>query len=520
MASSVAVRTEPAERVGVARGLSLRVAAIIAGAITLSIFLLRTAWVAEDAYISFRVIDNLLHGYGLRWNIAERVQVYTDPLFVFLLTIPTWISGNVYLSAVFVSFVLSIAAYYLIVRGAEVAGILIATTALLFSKSFMDFSISGLENPATHLAIAGFLYFYWRGRDPFRLSLMAALAATNRMDTVLFFAPALAAVYWENGWRVWRRVLLGWSPFLTWSAFSLFYYGFLLPNTAYAKLHTGIPSRDLLYQGTLYYLNAARNDSVTIVVIAAGLVVAFLVREWWLAAGVLLNLVYIVRVGGDFMSARFFSGALIVAVAVIARYWKLRPVFTVAAMVALAGIGMSIPYPTVTSARADYGRPWPVGEDGIADERAFYYPTCGLLQYRSGIPWPSISWVQTALQFQKDGMPVRSVGNIGIIGYFVGPTIHILDPMALGDAFLARLPIRKGPWRPGHYWRDIPKGYRASLNSGKNEVVDPQLHEYYNHLRPLIAGNLFSASRVKDILLMNVGYYDYLLPKEIGGANK
>ena len=37
----------------------------------------RTAAVTEDAFITFRVIDNALHGYGLVWNAGERVQPYT-----------------------------------------------------------------------------------------------------------------------------------------------------------------------------------------------------------------------------------------------------------------------------------------------------------------------------------------------------------------------------------------------------------------------------------------------------------
>lgn len=32
------------------------------------------AWVCDDAYISFRVVDNALHGYGLRWNVDERLR--------------------------------------------------------------------------------------------------------------------------------------------------------------------------------------------------------------------------------------------------------------------------------------------------------------------------------------------------------------------------------------------------------------------------------------------------------------
>ncbi|MEP6955348.1 MAG: hypothetical protein ABI883_00870, partial [Chthoniobacterales bacterium] len=42
---------------------------------TVALFLLllaiiiKLAWLGDDAYIAFRPLDNLLHGYGLRWNI-------------------------------------------------------------------------------------------------------------------------------------------------------------------------------------------------------------------------------------------------------------------------------------------------------------------------------------------------------------------------------------------------------------------------------------------------------------------
>ena len=46
-----------------------------------------TAWVTEDTFITFRAVDNFLAGYGPVWNVGERVQVYTHPLWYFLLVI-------------------------------------------------------------------------------------------------------------------------------------------------------------------------------------------------------------------------------------------------------------------------------------------------------------------------------------------------------------------------------------------------------------------------------------------------
>ena len=36
-----------------------------------------TAWLTEDAFITFRTVDNFINGYGLTWNTGERVQAYT-----------------------------------------------------------------------------------------------------------------------------------------------------------------------------------------------------------------------------------------------------------------------------------------------------------------------------------------------------------------------------------------------------------------------------------------------------------
>ena len=63
-------------------GLSSRLRVLVAAGLILAalVVILRSAWVCDDAYITFRVVDNLWHGYGLRWNISERVCVYTNPL--------------------------------------------------------------------------------------------------------------------------------------------------------------------------------------------------------------------------------------------------------------------------------------------------------------------------------------------------------------------------------------------------------------------------------------------------------
>jgi arabinofuranosyltransferase len=97
-----------------------------------------------------------------------------------------------------------------------------------------------------------------------------------------------------------------------------------------------------------------------------------------------------------------------------------------------------------------------------------------------------------------------------MVGYFGGPRVHIVDPPALGDALLARLPA--GPvWYPGHFDRRLPAGYMESLRVQGNLIEDAGVHEYYEHLREIIRGPVWSWRRFRTIAAMNLGRFESLL---------
>lgn len=296
---------------------------------------------------------------------------------------------------------------------------------------------------------------------------------------------------------------------MVWSAFSLFYYGFLFPNTAYAKLHTGIPTRDMIFQGIVYFLDHIGSDSTTVFVILLGLVVAWVARDRLLGLGIVLNLIYIVRVGGDFMLGRFLSAALFFSVALLARYWNPNRAAAIATIGLIAFLGMWIPSPTLKSTATPEVM---VDYLGLADERAVFYRSTGLLNYRRGAVWPDHGWSALGEHAKIVNERVIVFSNIGMFGYHAGPGIHIVDTAGLGDALLARLPIQPGPWRIGHYIRDLPPGYLQTLQTGRNVIADPKLHDFYDHLATVIGGKLWSFNRFKEIFLFNIGYYESLLP--------
>jgi len=117
--------------------------------------LIRTAWISDDAAITLRCVLNLLHGYGATFNIDERVQPYTHPLWFLLISALSVLIRNVFASTFVLSIAISIASLWLLLTRVARnfwAGVL-AASVLLLSKAYVDFSTSGLENPLAHVLI-------------------------------------------------------------------------------------------------------------------------------------------------------------------------------------------------------------------------------------------------------------------------------------------------------------------------------------------------------------------------------
>ena len=72
--------------------------------------LVQSAWLCDDAFISFRTADNFVHGYGLTWNVQERVQTYTNPLWLFLFSAVYFVTREPFYTGIFLSLAVSAAA--------------------------------------------------------------------------------------------------------------------------------------------------------------------------------------------------------------------------------------------------------------------------------------------------------------------------------------------------------------------------------------------------------------------------
>jgi arabinofuranosyltransferase len=486
---------------------------------------LQSAWLSDDAYITYRTVDNFVSGLGLRWNPIERVQAYTHPLWMFVISAGYVATGSLYWTALGASLACSLGAVFLLVtrlaRSPWSAAVAVLT--LTGSSAFVDYSTSGLENPLTHLlCVAFFARFLGRPFDARGLAwlgVLAGLAALNRLDSVLLFLPALGYALLRFGRpRGLAIVGLGFAPLLAWEVFSVVYYGFAFPNTAYAKLKLFLPRDALAMQGFHYLANSLRLDPLTGTAIAAGGVFAIWDRSregllvW---GGGLLYVAYVVFVGGDFMAGRMLAAPLLASVVLLARAEPLaRRAPAGVALAVILALGVAAPNPSfLGGSRGETAYEDLIDEYGIADERRYYEPFTGLRHYSMHGGIPDHPWMAEGEQARRSGQRLVLMQAAGFFGYAAGPAVHVVDPHGLSEPFLARLPPPALPdWRIGHFWRELPAGYWETLPGREPQIVDPGLAAYREALVLITRGELWSAARWAAIAGMALGRYESLLP--------
>jgi arabinofuranosyltransferase len=480
-----------------------------------AVVVLRTAWLGDDALITLRTVLNVTHGYGLTYNLTEHVQTFTHPLWLGLLTVAYAVVGNVFYAAFAVSIVVSMVVFGVVLRAARsVSQLWIAGGVLLTSRAFVDYSTSGLENPLT--ALVAIATLAWAARETRGRSWLTAVwlgvsaAYLTRPDAVLLVLPVAvwAAVQVRPRRAAALSVSLGLLPALLWTMFALVYYGFAFPNTAYAKLATDIHVSERVWQGLIYLLDSINRDPITLTAIGVALVVAAIERsrEAWLgAAGMVASLAYVVWIGGDFMSGRFLAAPVLVAVWLMVRAQRLpesewRPVLAVFVAAAIASPHLPLRSNSAFNASET--------QSGIVDERGVYFQTWSLVK-ADRLAFAEPEWPRWDGRTKPEAV-LDTCGLMGADGLAWGPRTYMLDECALADPLMARLPsVWKEEWRPGHFRRMIPDGYRESIEQDSNRLRDPGLAEYYSALRTIVRGTpLWSTERLGAIWRMNRGQFD------------
>jgi arabinofuranosyltransferase len=498
-------------------------------------FVARVAWLGtlnEDAFISYRCLENLMHGLGMTWLFDMRSQPYTHPLWM-LVHIPLRL---VIPDVKVVGFLISFACLGGVLwclhhrySGWRPGYSLVILTPLLLSKCFTEYSTSGLENPLAHLAAAlffvGFLGPQAVSFSMDQAAFLAAVAFLNRQDHALFYAIPIALMWIQRRQYLpdLKSLVIAALPVAAWFTFAVFYYGSALPDTYYAKLTAGIDKDLMAVQGLTCLARFIEADAPSFLVIVAAMIAAAVivatptfpiaVRQRFAAAAASLSLflAYSIYAGGDYMMGRFFSTPFLVAVVMLAESLILLCSVDASSAAPLKGIAAQLSSGRerllslgfvgaflVSLAMPDFvlGKPSKptIWKYGVLDLQAHDWN----YRLRSGLK--AGIWVEAGRQAARKSLSapaekayVQLGDSAGGNCFYSGPSYGIIDVYGLVDPLLCRLPAQS--YSPGHFFRAMPDGYEHARRTGDTSGMNPHLREYYEKVRFVKAGPLFAAPR-------------------------
>jgi arabinofuranosyltransferase len=478
-----------------ALGARLAAIALFAPVVLLAIAGWDRRWVSDDAFINLRVVDLLSQGHGPVFNVGEHVEAYTSTLWVGILwlgdaVLPIgleWVAVVLGLACSVAGLAMATVAAHGLLRERGHDGLPLPLGALVFVAlpPVWDFSTSGLETGlsfawlgASFLALVAVLR-----RGPRRLPLVALLLGLGplvRPDFAVFsiaFVVALFVVVRPARSQAIRLVAAAVALPLLYQLFRMGYFASLVPNTAVAKeAGASYWSSGLRYLWDLFgtyllflpllallvpWARGLRGGGRPLTFVAAAPV----------AAGA-VHMLFVVKVGGDFMHARLLLPglfAVLMPVAVVAVPARRSAVALAAGVVIWALVcaaALRVPYGDVEVGDV------PAGE--IVDERAYYGALAGgvrnpvevedyarsesaadAFEARRRAEAGERVVVFTGRNPEEEGelpadQPTRAglrvpfvaaVSNVGIFGYAAGPRVYVQDRLALGDALAARLEL-------------------------------------------------------------------------------
>ncbi len=224
-------------------------------------------FLCDDAYISFRYVRNWLAGDGLVFNPGERVEGYTNFLWVVELAAIWKLLGvgpelsSIVLSGLYTAGTIAVLAGFALSSRVSESRRVVLVLALLFwvtNRSAAVWTTGGLETRQfTFFVLLGAYAFRCYPKGPRWLligSTALALAEYTRPEALMLWGMCagwygLDALF-RRRWR-WSHVACAVAPFALLVAahfgFRYLYYGELLPNTYYAKQVGPWPELGLSY---------------------------------------------------------------------------------------------------------------------------------------------------------------------------------------------------------------------------------------------------------------------------------
>jgi len=300
-------------------------------------------WLGDDIFIGLRYVQNFLDGNGLVYNKGEKVEGFTDFLWIMLISFFSWMKCNPLttvqtlgiVSAVGTLTIFSVIIYKISSRLA-IFIIPFVTLALALNYDFNTWSTSGLESSFFSFLLSSsfYIYFFSAFLEKKKLvlsGLFICLALLTRPDTllILFVANGLIVLYHlinKNSipkiisllFLFNLSIIFIYIPYFIWR---YNYYGFIFPNTYYDKLG----NESLFSKGFYYIWLYFKPHFISFLILFLPPFIffpilknkpllklkEFLSDNWNAAYATCIAIVYsyllgfVAKVGGDFMYARF-----------------------------------------------------------------------------------------------------------------------------------------------------------------------------------------------------------------------
>ncbi|MEW6482938.1 MAG: hypothetical protein AB1397_08125 [bacterium] len=435
-------------------------------------------WIADDGFISLRVVKHILLGYGPLYNIDERVEVYSHPLWIFILSLFSFITGSIEKTAVWLGFLFS--SFGLFFGG--LGGLRILEDEqrrLLKSKNiskhpylplgvlvisvlppYWDFSTSGLETSLSFFWSGSLFYLSSLYDKPKILSIIPiwiSLGPLIRPDFGIIWLESLllTIILYKNlgSKKILKVIFLSSFLPLLHQIFRMGYFASFLPNSAFAK--EGF--RLNITQGVTYLLDIIMPYGLYIPILSFFFSLLNLKHERktnllllysFLIFG-LSHILYITLMGGDFMHGRFLLPGfflLFISAGVVPIRKSPFPILVITTIIIWSF--------TICSFRLK--TPYEPKKGGIVNERKYYIAGSISKTPVEVSNYQYTMFYQAGLNANKEAMKLKEDeilflyhANLGITGFVAGPKVHYFDWIGIADPIAARFILEKRG-RPGH----------------------------------------------------------------------
>ncbi len=383
----------------------------------------------DDAFISYRYVQNFTSGNGLVFNHGERVEGYTNFLWIIILSIFSGLGLNI----IVISKILGVAS------GCVVLFLLYRISSLFFPKqkwlfplfpsllltassAFAYWSISGLET-AFFVAMVLLSVYLYLTYSRLWIVICAVGTLTRPEGALIFGILFLHKLLLEK--TPLRKSLFDLAGFvlllLPFVIFKLYYFGSILPSPFYAK--TGL-SWEYVKSGLGYFWLFLQHYGLWGILYLMPL---FIYKSIDFGGKLLVWLVYlysayVIIIGGDVLKVhRFFLPilpllCLLSVLGLQKLYVKFKSyqkgrIIILFVVLAIAAVFFLLPYEWINGSK--------IAEKALVEKMQF---AAGYLK-----------------AYYKQGFSV-AVTTIGSISYYLGTEITIIDMLGLTDKYISRHP--------------------------------------------------------------------------------